>query len=76
MRVAEEGIVLLRTNAVRVINPTTGCSTLVYPQHDTASQATLISDSLKEELGLEVTSDPFITIRTLADQTASCTGKT
>ena len=70
VRVAEEGTVLLRTSAVRVINQTTGCSTLAYAQHDTASQATLISDSLREELGLEVTTDPFITIRTLADQTA------
>ena len=67
---------MLRTSAVRVINQTTGCSTLAYAQHDTASQATLISDSLREELGLEVTTDPFITIRTLADQTASCIGKT
>ena len=76
VRVAEEGTVLLRTSAVRVINQTTGCSTLAYAQHDTASQATLISISLREELGLEVTTDPFITIRTLADQTASCIGKT
>ena len=76
VRVAEEGTVLLRTSAVRVINQTTGCLTLAYAQHDTASQATLISDSLREELGLEVTTDPFITIRTLADQTASCIGKT
>ena len=76
VRVAEEGTVLLRTSAVRVINQTTGCSTLAYAQHDTASQATLISDLLREELGLEVTTDPFITIRTLADQTASCIGKT
>ena len=76
MRVAEEGTVLLRASAVRVINQTTGCSTLAYAQHDTASQTTLISDSLREELGLEVTTDPFITIRTLADQTASCIGKT
>ena len=76
MRVAEEGTVLLRASAVRVINQTTGCSTLAYAQHDTASQATLISDSLREELGLEVTTDPSITIRTLADRTASCIGKT
>ena len=76
VRVAEESTVLLRTSAVRVINQTTGCSTLAYAQHDTASQATLISDSLREELGLEVTTDPFITICTLADQTASCIAKT
>ena len=38
-------VVLLRTSAVRVINPDTGKSTLAYAQHDTASQATLISES-------------------------------
>ena len=59
-----------------MINQATGCSTLAYAQHDTASQATLISDSLREELGLEVTIDPSITIRTLADQTACCIRKT
>ena len=31
---------------------------------------------LREEFRLEVTTDPYITIRTLADQTASCIGKT
>ena len=51
VRVAEKGTVLLRTSAVRVINQETGRSTLAYAQHDTASQATLISDSLREELG-------------------------
>ena len=76
VRVAEEGTVLLRTSAVRVINQASGRSTLAYAQHDTASQATLISDSLKEELGLEVTTDLSTIIRTLADQTASCIGKT
>ena len=59
-----------------MINQTTGYSTLAYAQHDTAPQTTLISDSLREEPGLEVTTDPSITIRTLADQTASCIGKT
>ena len=43
---------------------------------DTASQAILISDSLREELGLKVTTDPSITIRAVTDQTASCIGKT
>ena len=42
--------VLLRTSAVRVINPRTGKSTLVYAQNDTASQVTLISKRLKDEL--------------------------
>ena len=74
--VAEEGTVLLRTCAVRVVNSNTGCSTLAYAQHDTASQATLISDTLRNELGLEAIPDPSITIRTLADQAASCLGRT
>ena len=76
MRVAEEGTVLLRTSAVRVINQATGRSTLPYAQHDTVSQTTLILDSLREELGLEVATDRSITIRTLADQTARCKGRT
>ena len=71
-----EDTVLLRTSAVRVINQATGRSTLAYAQHDTDSQATLISDSLREELGLEDTTNSSITIRTLAEQTASCIGKT
>ena len=70
--VAEEGTVLLRTCAVRVINSNTGCSTLAYAQHDATSQATLISDTLRNELGLETIPDPSITIRTLADQAAGC----
>ena len=74
--VAEEGTVLLRTCAVRVINSNTGCSTLACAQHDTASQATLISDTLRNELGLEAIPDPSITIGTLADQAASCLGCT
>ena len=45
---ADVGTVLLRTTAVRVINQNNGHSTLAYPQFDTASQATLISDALRE----------------------------
>ena len=41
--------VLLRTCAVRVFNPDTDKCTLAYAQHDTASQATLISEQLKNE---------------------------
>ena len=41
---------LLRTGAVRVINPVTGMSSIVYARHDTGSHATLISDRLKMEL--------------------------
>ena len=54
---ADNGVVLLRTSAVRVINPHTGESTLACAQHDTASQVTLISDALKTELGLETNTD-------------------
>ena len=72
----EGGTVLLRTSAVTVVNLSNGHSTLAYVQHDTASQATLISDTLKEELGLKVVPDPAITIRTLADQSARCFGRT
>ena len=73
---ADNGVVLLRTSAVRVINPHTGESTLAYTQHDTASQVTLISDALKTELGLETNSDPNVKIRTLADETVDCNGRT
>ena len=72
----DNGVVLLRTSAVRVINPNTGKSTLAYAQHDTASQVTLISDALKTELGLETNSDPNVKIRTLSDETVDCKGRT
>ena len=68
-------VVLLRTSAVRVINPVTGKSTLAYVQHDTASQTTLISDRLKNELDLKTVSDPTVTIKTLSDQTAITAGR-
>ena len=45
---------LLCTSAVKVINPSTGRSTHVYTQHDTASQTTLISERLKNEFNLAV----------------------
>ena len=45
---------LLRTSAVRVVYPQTGKSTLAFAQHDAGSQATLISERLKTELGLGV----------------------
>ena len=72
----DNGVVLLRTSAVRVINPNTGKSTLAYAQHDTASQVTLISDALKTELGLETNSDPNVKIRTISDETVDCKGRT
>ena len=69
-------LVMLRTSAVRVINPVTGKSTLAYAQHDTASQATLISESLRDELGLATKTDHAITILTLAEQTMRSGGLT
>ena len=73
---ASSGVVLLRTSAVKVINPVTGKSTLAYAQHDTASQATLISESLKNELELDTKRDSTVTIRTLSEQTADIQGRT
>ena len=72
----DNGVVLLRTSAIRVINPNTGKSTLAYAQHDTASQVTLISDALKTELGIETNSDPNVKIRSLSDETVDCKGRT
>ena len=76
VEVADAGTVLLRTSAVRVINRSNERSTLAYAQHDTASQVTLISEALKDELGLQAVPDPAITVRTLADQTATSLGRT
>ena len=68
--------VLLRTSAVQVINPRTGNSTLVYAQHDTASQVTLVSERLVNELDLNVNFDHVLNIRTLAEQTTKSAGFT
>ena len=65
-------VVLLRTCAVRVLNPDTGKSTLAYAQLDTASQATLISESLCEELDLKRNVNSSTLIRTLAEDTLRC----
>ena len=72
----ENSIILLRTSAVKIANPLTGKSTLAYAQHDTASQATLISDDLKSELGLKVTPDHAVSLRTLADLPVASGGRT
>ena len=48
-----------RVTAVRVVNPATGHSKLMYCQHDPGSQLTFIASSLAEDLGLE----PFDTFR-------------
>ena len=71
----DNGVVLLRTSAVRVINPNTGKSTLAYVQHDTASQVTLISDALKDKPGLETNFDLNVKIRTLSDETVDRKGR-
>ena len=81
LKISDQGdtsksVVLLRTSAVRVINPATGRSTLAYAQHDTASQATLISEGLRNELDLETVKDPSVTIKTLSDHTAITEGRT
>ena len=61
---------------MRVINPSTRRSTLVYAQHDTAAQATLISERLKNELNLAVDKKRDITIRALAQETTCSGGRT
>ena len=66
---------LLRTSAVKVINPLKGKSALAYAQHDTGSHIALVSERLKNELGLDVR-DESVVIRTLADQTTKSGGFT
>ena len=67
-------IVLLRACAVKVINPRTGRFTLAYAQHDTASQGTIVSKSLMDELGLVASKSSEIHIRTLANEFTPCRG--
>ena len=74
--VSDQHVVLLRTSAVRLRNPITGKSTMAYAQHDTASQATLISQTLCDELNLETKADSTATLRTLGDQTTVTKGRT
>ena len=45
---------------------------IAYTLHDTTSQATQISDTLKKELRLKVEPDPTITTRIVADQSTRC----
>ena len=72
----ENSIILLRTIAVKIANPVPGKSALAYAQHDTTSLATLISDDLKSELGLKVTPNPAVSLRTLADLPVASGGRT
>ena len=53
MSFGEIRVVLLRTISVLIINPNSERSILAYAQLDSESQATLISESLRAELGLE-----------------------
>ena len=66
--------VLFRTSAVRVINPRTGNLTLVYAQHDTVFQVTLVSERLVNELDLNVNTNHALNIRTHAEQTIKSAG--
>ena len=72
----DQRVVLLRTAAVRVINPDTKKSSLAYAQLDTASQATIISVNLCTELGLKRNVDSVKSIRTFGEGTMSCKGLT
>ena len=67
-------LVLLRTSAAKVINPSSGKCALMYAQHDTASQVTLISERLCNELGLKKKDSNAITILTLAEETTPASG--
>ena len=73
---SDKRVILLRISAVKNVNPTSGKSSLVYAQHDTGSQVTLIFNNLKTELGLETVPEPSVTIRTLADKTVPVEGRT
>ena len=64
----------MRTTAVKA-NPAAGKSTVAYAQLDNVSQATLISDSLKNKLGLKIKTDHSVTLRTLADKTVPIEGR-
>ena len=65
-------MVLLQTSAVKVLNPATGKSTLVYVQLVTASQATLISENLHDELKLTRKTNSCTSLRTIAETSLSC----
>ena len=72
----DNNLLMLCKSAARVINPVAGKSILAFAQHDTASQATLISKSLRDELGLATKTNHTITIRTSAEQTMRSGGLT
>ena len=68
-------MILFRTSAAKIVYPTSGKSSLVYAQHDTGSQVTLISDNLKSEVGWETVPEPSVTLRILADKTVPVEGR-
>ena len=68
VKVADERVVLLRISAVRLINSKNGKETLAYAQHDIGSQATLISQKVKDELGLATSTESVVTLHTLSGQ--------
>ena len=68
IRSTENPSILLCTTAVKVANPALGKLTVAYAQLDTASQATLICDSLKNELGLQTETDHSMTLRCIANK--------
>ena len=63
--------VFTRISAVRVINPTTGVSTLAYAQHDSGSEVTLVSASLADELSLRREETSVVTLHTVSGSTTS-----
>ena len=52
---------------MRVLNPRSGASVLVYAQHDPGSQITLMSSDLFTELGLNAEGESLLTLHTLSD---------
>ena len=67
---------MLRTSAERALKAVTGQSILAYAQHDTVSQASLILESVKDELALASKKDHAMTISDLEKQTVRSKGFT
>ena len=59
---------MLRISAERALKAVTGQSILAYAQHDTVSQASLISESVKDELALASKKDHAMTIGDLKNK--------
>ena len=67
---------MLRTSAERALKAVTGQSILSYAQHDTVSQASLILESVKDELALASKKNHAMTISDLEKQTVRNRGFT